>query len=655
MRRRVAPILLVFLLIAVLSWGSSKEGEAFGPIPAEELKMTSEPLAPGAPAINLYRQVDRDDSGTQGKEFNYIRIKILTEEGRKYADVEIPFLKGSGRNITSIKARTVRPDGTIVNYDGKIFDKQIVKAKGVKYMAKTFTMPDIQVGSIIEYAYTENFSENYVYDSHWILSDELFTKLAKFSLKPYPRFNCRWSWNRLPKDTTEPKEGPDKIIRLEAKNVPAFPTEDFMPPANELKSRVDFNYSETAFETDVDKFWKDRAKSWNGHVEDFIGKRKAMEEAVAQIVSPGDSPEVKLQKIYARVQQITNTSYEIEKSEQEQKREKRKDINNVEDLWKRGYGSGSQLTWLFLGLVRAAGFDAYGVWVSDRRNYFFSPKMMDARKLDQNVVLVKLNGKDLYFDPGAAFTPFGLLPWSETNVPGLRMDKDGGSFVTTSLPDSLASRIERKADLRLSETGDLEGDLTVTFTGLEALRLRLEERNDDETDRKKYLEDIVKEQIPAAAEVQLTNKPEWSSSSPEFVTQFKVTIPGWMTGAGRRAMLPIGIFTAGEKNVFAHTERKHPIYFEFPFSKEDDVTITLPLGWEVGSLPPAQNEGGNPVLYSFKAEKNGSTLHLNRKLKIELLLLDTKFYGALRNFFQVVRTGDEQQAVLQPIGARASK
>lgn len=120
-------------------------------------------------------------------------------------------------------------------------------------------------------------------------------------------------------------------------------------------------------------------------------------------------------------------------------------------------------------------------------------------------------------------------------------------------------------------------------------------------------------------------------------------------------MLPIGIFTAGEKNVFAHTERKHPIYFEFPFSKEDDVTITLPLGWEVGSLPPAQNEGGNPVLYSFKAEKNGSTLHLNRKLKIELLLLDTKFYGALRNFFQVVRTGDEQQAVLQPIGARASK
>jgi hypothetical protein len=33
------------------------------------------------------------------------------------------------------------------------------------------------------------------------------------------------------------------------------------------------------------------------------------------------------------------------------------------------------------------------------------------------------------------------------------------------------------------------------------------------------------------------------------------------------------------------------------------------------------------------------------------MLLDVKSYGALRNFFQLVRTGDEEQVVLQPIGA----
>jgi hypothetical protein len=104
--------------------------------------MTSVPEAPGAPAVYLYRQVDRDDNTHTPHEYNYARIKILTEEGRKYADVEIPFFKEEG-NIHNIKARTVRPDGSIVNFEGKAFDKTIVKAKGLKFLAKTFTLPDV--------------------------------------------------------------------------------------------------------------------------------------------------------------------------------------------------------------------------------------------------------------------------------------------------------------------------------------------------------------------------------------------------------------------------------------------------------------------------------------------------------------------------------
>ena len=122
---------------------------------------------------------------------------------------------------------------------------------------------------------------------------------------------------------------------------------------------------------------------------------------------------------YYRVQQFRNTSYELRKTEQEEKREKEKEPGNVEEVWKRGYATGFDLTWLFLGLVRAAGFEAYGVYVSDRNNYFFSPAMMDRTRLDTNVVLVKVNGKDLYSDPGAAFTPFGLLIWPETGGRGI--------------------------------------------------------------------------------------------------------------------------------------------------------------------------------------------------------------------------------------------
>lgn len=620
--------------------------------------MTSEPLAPGASAIVLYRQVDRDDRGQTAHENDFMRIKILTEEGRKYADIEIPFNKGGGNNVGNIHGRTIRPDGTAVEYEGKVFEKAIVKAKGLKYMAKTFTLPDVEVGSIIEYSYTLDLSENILYDSQWILSDELFTKNASFSLKPYVNdyipFYCRWSWHDLPAGGEPPKEGPDHVVRLQVHNVPAFQSEDYMPPENELKARVDFTYSQEQLEKDPNQFWKNRGKKLNGAVESFVNKRSAMQAAVEQIVSPSDSPEVKLQKIYARVQQLRNTTYEVEKTEQQQKRDKDKEANNVEDVWKRGYGDGGQITWLFLGLARAAGIEAYPVIVSDRSNFFFNPAIMDAYKLDANVVLVKINGKETYFDPGAAFTPFGMLEWPETGVQGLRLDKDGGTWVHTTLPESNESVVERKAALTLSDTGTLEGKLTITYTGLEGMQRRMEERHEDDAARKKFLEDDAKEDIPVGSEVDLTNKPDWSSSSSPLVAEYTLKIQGWASGAGRRAMLPVGLFSAPEKHVFEHAQRVHPIYFEYPFEKWDDVTITLPTGWQVSSLPPAKSKDEKLIDYELKTENDKNTIHLTRKLKVDLLMLESKYYPALRSFYEVVRSGDDQQILLQPAGATAS-
>jgi hypothetical protein len=645
-RRLLVLILLLLVSAAALRVQLVSAGDEWQPISQEELKMTSVPEAPGAPAVYLYRQVDRNDQ--ESHEYNYVRIKILNEEGRKYADVEIPFFKESG-DIRNIKARTIRPDGTIAGFDGKIYEKTIVKAKGLRYLAKTFTLPDVQVGSIIEYHYMKSWDQ-YIYfkTSRWLISDELFTKSAKFSLKQLSDYAIRWSWpTGLPAGTSPPKSE-HGLIHLETQNVPAFQIEDFMPPENEIKYRIEFIYTQENDEKDPEKFWRKEGKKFNDRVENFAGKRKAMEQALGQIVSANDPPETKLQKIYARVQQIRNLTYEAEKTEQEEKRAKQKDTNNVEDVWKHGYGDGREIDWLYLALVRAAGMEAYAVLISRRNEYFFNPGLMNPNELNDNVVLVKLNGKEVYCDPGTKFTPLGLLPWSETAVKGLRLDKDGGSWVTTSLPQSAASRIERKADLKLRDDGTLEGKLTITFSGLETLYRRIEQRNEDEASRKKFLEDQVKEYIPVGVDVELTNKPDWGSSTEKMVAEYDLKVPGWASGAGRRALLPVGLFSATEKHLFDHANRVHPIYFYYPSAKIDDVTIDLPLGWQVSSLPPVQNLDAKAALYNLKVENNKGTLHLTRQLNMDLLMVDTKLYPTLRNFFQVVRTGDEQQIVLQP-------
>lgn len=125
---------VVFLMVVANFLGQTPaRGAEWLPVTADELQMTREPKAPGAAAIYLYTQVDRDD--TDSVTYNYTRLKILTEEGRKYGNVEIPYIKGVD-SIKSIEARTIRPDGTIVPFDGTVYDKDIVNSHGTKLLAR---------------------------------------------------------------------------------------------------------------------------------------------------------------------------------------------------------------------------------------------------------------------------------------------------------------------------------------------------------------------------------------------------------------------------------------------------------------------------------------------------------------------------------------
>jgi hypothetical protein len=615
------------------------------PVSPEELKMTSEPLAPSASAIILYRQVDRDDNGPH--EIIYDRIKILSEEGRKYGDVEIPFYKES-ESVTLIAARTIDPDGNIVNFNGTVYEKPLVEAHSVKLLAKSFTMPNVRVGSIIEYRYKHQLGYGWVFNSHWILSQELFTKYAKFSLSPNRTFSIAYSWpNGLPDNTASPalEHG---SIRLESRDVPAFVTEDYMPPENDLKYRVDFIYqSERDLKPgkDANEFWKKYGKREFSVVDDFIDKRRAMQKVAAQIIVPGDDDEAKLRKIYARVQKVRNLSFEKDKTAQEEQRDKTKMNKNADDVWSRGYGTGNQLDLLFLALARALDIPSDLIVVSDRHSHFFNARTMNPSQLNSYVVVATLGGKSVYLDPGIPCAPFGMLPWAETAVPGLRLDKNGGTWVDTPLPEPKESRVERSAHFKLTSAGLLEGKVTVTYTGQEALWRRQEEMNEDDADKKQSLETQLKADIASEAEVELSNRPDWDSTAP-LVAEFDVKLGAWATAAGQRTLFPIGLFGARDKKIFTHATRIHPVYYHFPYQSSDIIFVDLPDSWKIASLPKPRSKNQKSLTYSESAEDKDGALLLRRDLSVYLTVVATKFYGQIQAFYEAVRNGDEDQAIL---------
>jgi hypothetical protein len=346
-------------------------------------------------------------------------------------------------------------------------------------------------------------------------------------------------------------------------------------------------------------------------------------------------------------------TYELRKTDEEKKREGFKPINNVEELLSNGYGSKSQIDWLFLGLARAAGFEAYPLLLSNRKQSFFKKERMNTSELGFAAVAVKVNGREIYLDPGGEMAPYGLLPWEETGVAGLKVDKTGGTWMETNLEDSSVSELRRVADLNLAEDGTLEGKLSVTFSGQEVYALRIDEMLKDEEAQKKFLEDKVKEYVAAGSEVELTNKPDLTSASPTLVAEFHFKAPGCASINGKHAIMPVGLFSSSEKHIFEHTNRTYAVYFEHPFGKTDEINIRMPAQWQVRSLPRPKTMDMKAARYDLAVTGTGNAVQIKRQLKIDFVLMDQKFYAPLRSFFQTVKTSDEQQVVLETSRATA--
>lgn len=285
--------------------------------------------------------------------------------------------------------------------------------------------------------------------------------------------------------------------------------------------------------------------------------------------------------------------------------------------------------------------------------YFFDPDVLNPWQLNSMIAVVTVGGKDVYLDPGLPFVPYAMLPWDQLGVSGLRLGKDGGSWIKIPLTKAAQTQISRKAMLKLNDDA-LEGTVTVTYTGLEAIYHRLKERKEDDAARKEYMEGELKRAIATAADVTMTNQPDWNGVEKPLVVEYKVRVRDWASSAGKHLLMPIGLFGADEKHVFEVQDRVHPIYFHYPEVVEDNISIALPAGWQVASMPKPHGENIAITEFNSNVEYKNDAVQVERRLSIDGIYLPLKYYPALREFYQNVRSNDEEQIVLVP-GAVSSR
>jgi len=152
----------VLLIFCTPSSAQDKDkGKDWRPVTPEELSSKAPLVEPDADAEAIFWEIKIDDSSDEDVSLkHYVRVKIYTERGReKYSKFDVPFIKGT--KIKDLAARVIKADGSIIEINKEdIFEREIVKAGGFKIKAKSFAVPNIEVGVIVEYRYKEAVSNS---------------------------------------------------------------------------------------------------------------------------------------------------------------------------------------------------------------------------------------------------------------------------------------------------------------------------------------------------------------------------------------------------------------------------------------------------------------------------------------------------------------
>lgn len=620
-------LLLACAFFTAVSLGQDKTWRA---VSLQELDQKTAVAEPDADAEAIFWDVWIDDSDSDGFSMrHYVRVKVFTERGReKYSKFDIPYVRGL--KIKDLAARVVRADGTSVEIAEKeIFDREIVKAGGVKVKAKSFAVPNIEPGVIVEYRYKESFSDGGASGMRLAFQRDIPIQSLSYFYKPFNSKEPRYQpYNLQGVKFEKDKKGYWLANRT---NVPAFKEEPRMPPEDNVRPWMMLTSTGIAL-TEASSFgisfvikdpsnpsmyWGGVATEHKPFVEFMKKGESDIRKVAEQITAGAATQEEKLRLIYEYCQrEIRNTSFDPSLTEEERK--KLPQIKSVADALKKKVGSSMYVDLLFGAMASSLGMEVRIALAGDRSKMFFNPNMTNEKFIHPAAVGVKVGNEFKLYNPGLKFLPFGMLAWYEEDTYALLVGEKLNEWTETPLSRHDLTKTKRTAKLKLLEDGTLEGDVKEEMTGHHALSYRLENHDESAAKREEILRDDVKRRL-STAEVSNVTVENLEDHSKPVVQSYRVRIPSYAQKTGKRLFLQPGFFEHGNNPVFSGAGRKYDIYFRYPWSESDKIEIELPKGFEL-------DNADSPVPMADALKISSLDVKLSYSQSAHVLIYGREFY-----------------------------
>ncbi len=613
------------------------------PVTPQELKLTAKDLGDAeADAAILFREGTLKDDDIEGTNLLlYIRIKIFNDRGRRYADIQLPYKQELGK-ITDISARTIKPDGTIVEVeDHDIFDKLILKSSTKTERAKVFSMPAVESGSIIEYRYRQVYPQGFRYFA-LDLQSELFIKQLTYNIQiPFmTNSDVRWvTFNVEDEKRIEPVW--DGAFKINVENIQPFKREPLMPPELTVKMWGWLYYSDE-FEQKPDKYWRDYAKRMYYRSLSETESTKAIRRVIATITNSTDSPQEKIAKIYKYVQsEIRNIGSKDKNGDVEEGEnvEQFKKNDSADETIKRRYGTPREINRLFIAMLRAAGFEARIIELVTRDENLFHKSFTDSFQFNAEAcVIIGRDGALQFYDVGTTNCPLGFLTWEKEAVTALVYGDKDWRFVETPVADAERNNEDKKLIIKPFVDGHVDVQVESKVTGLRALEFYNELQGLTRDEQRKHILASVKYYLPTAAINEASVKILDAIKQPNVLGEsYGFTLSQAATLTEKRLFLkPVSLIRRDEKFLPSSTHRINNLRFNYAWSETERAVIETPEGYELEQLPDSAEVNIGAAHYFLKFVREGNRLVYERRLIVNGINFTAKQYAVVKDFFNRV-------------------
>ncbi|MDT7832415.1 DUF3857 domain-containing protein [Flavobacteriaceae bacterium S356] len=655
-------VTLVVVFMTTIAFGQEVK---FGKVSKTELEEKFYPRDSVANAAYLLRKRSTYYTYNQKKGFSVVtevhnRLKIYNKKGFDKANIFIPYYKGneSKESVSSIKGYSYSINNGRIEKE-KISKTNIFDEKRNKYYnVKKIAMPNVKEGSIIEWKY------KLISPRFWHISDVEF----QFDI-PVKIMECRidhperFVFNKTPKgyylvtprmskrsgsitttyrdrvgvssgvgvqSTSDVKTSRTDVmydqVLFNAKNIPALKSgEPYVTHVKNYRGGMKFELSAIKSPNSpirtFSKTWNDVSKqiykssSFGGE----LTKKSFYKDDLQTLLANATSDNEKIVAIFEFVKSKVKWNGYFGKYPEE----------TIRKAYKGGIGNSGAINLLLTSMLKEAGFDANPVLTSTRANGVPIFPTMDGF----NYVIASITTPNgvILLDATDQYSSVNTLPYRVMNWNGRLVKRDGTSGWISLIPKRHQLE-DNFVNVKLSDDGTIEGMVRTKYTGLRALNYRKRNNVLKEEDVISKLEDNYSVEIDNFKVTNAKNnyKPLarlFKFSSEDLVEEI----------SGKMYINPLLFFTY-ETNPFKADKRKYPVDFGIPWKEKNTVTIEIPEGYTVESIPEVAAIGlpDGIGLFKYQVKQIGNKVKIVSLLQFNKGVIVPQYYQQLKEFFKQV-------------------